>query len=458
MRLEPLCYLFALTVLLPHQSSAFTPCSLSPAARTPPAGTCPRQQQHVCSRRHGAAAAVAAAPAGRFDQGGGTSRALGGVAGGRRRRRHHQGSSKLHMLDPGAAVAALSTAVAAGGAGADGAVSAWSVTSITSDFAAELFQASLFPYLAFLWLLSRKETKTPEGGTFGFAFLLVFVVATIPAGIYAKTEYNEILANVDYLHGIAESFLTLTNLFIVSAFRKAVVGKQPAAGGTGTTALRSSTAAAAVLALAAAPMMLAAAHAEPANALSFPTWMVHVSSLIEWLAAMTYVWRFADVSGLKEWKGLTWGMLPLHTSGLIACTYHIFYNAPELISLVAMQAGLTCFGNATMAFATWRVWQAGKEEWRGDEVEEAEAAAAAAAASEREASSSFGDDVPFYGQVLAITVVGAALVKWGELYLDFPFEPSYAAAAALILGPTALNAKKWADRSKDPSAAIEGII
>lgn len=47
--------------------------------------------------------------------------------------------------------------------------------------------------------------------------------------------------------------------------------------------------------------------------------------------------RFADVSGLKEWKGLTWGMLPLHTSGLIACTYHIFYNSPELISLVAMQ-------------------------------------------------------------------------------------------------------------------------
>lgn len=177
--------LSALAVLLPHQSSAFTPRSLSRAARTPPSGTCPRQQQHLCSRRHGAAAA--AAPAGLFDRGGGASRALGGVAGGRRRRRQHQGSSKLNMLDPGTAVAALSTAVAAGGGGGgDAAVSAWSVTSITSDFAAELFQASLFPYLAFLWLLSRKETKTPEGGTFGFAFLLVFVVATIPAGIYGE--------------------------------------------------------------------------------------------------------------------------------------------------------------------------------------------------------------------------------------------------------------------------------
>ena len=62
-------------------------------------------------------------------------------------------------------------------------VSAWSVTSLTSDLAADLFQASLVPYLAFLFFLSRKETKTPDGGSFGFAFLLVFVVATIPAGI-----------------------------------------------------------------------------------------------------------------------------------------------------------------------------------------------------------------------------------------------------------------------------------
>lgn len=50
------------------------------------------------------------------------------------------------------------------------------------------------------------------------------------------------------------------------------------------------------------------------------------------------------------------------------------------------------------------------------------------------------------------------MVKWGELLVDFPFDPSYAAAAALILGPTALNAKKWSDRSADPSAPIEGII
>ena len=47
-----------------------------------------------------------------------------------------------------------------------------------------------------------------------FYFLLVFVFGTIPAGLYAKQHYNSILANVDYLHGSAESLLTVTNLLI----------------------------------------------------------------------------------------------------------------------------------------------------------------------------------------------------------------------------------------------------
>lgn len=87
------------------------------------------------------------------------------------------------MLTVATAVTAAAGVAEAGAGG----VSAWSVTSLTSDLAAELFQASLLPYLAFLFFLSRKETKTPEGGTFGFAFLLVFVVATIPAGIYGES-------------------------------------------------------------------------------------------------------------------------------------------------------------------------------------------------------------------------------------------------------------------------------
>ena len=40
----------------------------------------------------------------------------------------------------------------------------------------------------------------------------------------------------------------------------------------------------------------------PANALSVPTWGVHVFSLVEWLVAMGLVWDYADVSGEPGWR------------------------------------------------------------------------------------------------------------------------------------------------------------
>nr|GMC98011.1 1-acyl-sn-glycerol-3-phosphate acyltransferase delta isoform 1 [Ipomoea batatas] len=45
---------------------------------------------------------------------------------------------------------------------------------------------------------------------------------TVPAGIYAKVKYGTSLSNVDWLHGGAESLLTLTNLFIVLGLRAAL--------------------------------------------------------------------------------------------------------------------------------------------------------------------------------------------------------------------------------------------
>ena len=66
------------------------------------------------------------------------------------------------------------------------------------SIASQLFAASLFPYLGFLYHLTRSG-KAPRLVLFGFYFLLVFVGATIPAGIYAKAHYGTSLANVDWL-------------------------------------------------------------------------------------------------------------------------------------------------------------------------------------------------------------------------------------------------------------------
>ncbi|MBE9231886.1 DUF3593 domain-containing protein [Cuspidothrix issatschenkoi LEGE 03284] len=84
-----------------------------------------------------------------------------------------------------------------------------------------LFALSLFPYLGFLWFISRVP-QMPRLALYGFYGTLVFVAVTIPAGIYAKVAYQEQLANIDWLHGGAEVFLTLANILLVLGFRQAV--------------------------------------------------------------------------------------------------------------------------------------------------------------------------------------------------------------------------------------------
>ncbi len=88
-----------------------------------------------------------------------------------------------------------------------------------------LFAISLFPYLGFLWFLTRSG-QTPRLALIGFYMTLVFVAVTIPAGIYARVIYRDALANVDWLHGAAESFLTIANILVVLGFRQAVVQMQ----------------------------------------------------------------------------------------------------------------------------------------------------------------------------------------------------------------------------------------
>lgn len=103
-------------------------------------------------------------------------------------------------------------------------------------------------------------------------------------------------------------------------------------------------------------------HTEPANALSLPTWAIHVSSVMEWVAAMALMWKYAEVSGNPHWKGMTWGMMPCLGSAMAACTWHFFYNSPDLDFLVALQAFLTVFGNCTCWLAAYRIYAAAQEE------------------------------------------------------------------------------------------------
>jgi hypothetical protein len=93
---------------------------------------------------------------------------------------------------------------------------------IESIFSKEsLFAVSLFPYLGFLWLMTKK-IETPKIALIGFYLTLVFVAVTIPIGAYAQLVLHKSLADVDLLHGGAELFLTISNITIVLGFGQAL--------------------------------------------------------------------------------------------------------------------------------------------------------------------------------------------------------------------------------------------
>lgn len=94
-----------------------------------------------------------------------------------------------------------------------------------------LFVISLLPYLAFLWWASKLEAF-PRLALRGFQLLLVFVAVTIAAALVAEQRFGRVLADVDALHGAAESFLTISNLLVAVGFSAAVHQAQEIKDGT----------------------------------------------------------------------------------------------------------------------------------------------------------------------------------------------------------------------------------
>jgi hypothetical protein len=92
------------------------------------------------------------------------------------------------------------------------------------------------------------------------------------------------------------------------------------------------------------------------HVLSVPTWIIHVSSVIEWMVAIWLIWSYAEVSQNSSWRWLSLGMLPALISAMCACTWHFFDNAPQLEWLVFLQALMTVVGNTTLCAAAWRIW------------------------------------------------------------------------------------------------------
>jgi hypothetical protein len=360
---------------------------------------------------------------------------------------------------------------------ADVSVDAWSVGGGSAlalfgerfaGIETKLFQAGLLPYLVYLYFLGKKETATPRASLFGARFLLLFVAATIPAGIVAKTSYGDILANVDVLHGSSETLLSVSNFLFAFGFHEALEKSRkknkngdddvfeapsPETPETSETRLSPTTALLLLAALAGFGSYGAGhlihsepvtnflteqmhARAEPQNALSAPTWAVHVSSVTEWALAMRLVLQYArdedasrDAKANENWRFLTLAMTPFLASGFAACTFHAFYNPPSINALVPLQALLTFLGNAGCAVAAFAVYRNGTtlmEQENDGEVTEKTFVG--------ESGGMAVSSIVTFASFIVLS--STACVVTPLIAGDFFFEPSYDKALTMIAAPT----------------------
>ena len=80
-----------------------------------------------------------------------------------------------------------------------------------------LFAVSIIPYAIFLFYLYKIKSINNFVKT-GFSLTVLFVLITILISIFTLNYYDKSLVEVDFLHGLAEFFLTLSDFVILFGF------------------------------------------------------------------------------------------------------------------------------------------------------------------------------------------------------------------------------------------------
>ena len=80
-----------------------------------------------------------------------------------------------------------------------------------------LFAVSIIPYAIFLFYLYKIKSVNIFVKT-GFSLTVLLVLITILGSIFTLNYYDKTLVEVDFLHGFAESFLTLSDFIILFGF------------------------------------------------------------------------------------------------------------------------------------------------------------------------------------------------------------------------------------------------
>ena len=92
--------------------------------------------------------------------------------------------------------------------------------------------------------------------------------------------------------------------------------------------------------------------------LSFATWVIHISSVLEWVVA---IFTINKISSYKNYTYFFWlglALIPNLIGAMCAITWHIYDNQDALYGLVTLQGIFTLIGNSTLALASIKISRA----------------------------------------------------------------------------------------------------
>ena len=91
--------------------------------------------------------------------------------------------------------------------------------------------------------------------------------------------------------------------------------------------------------------------------LSFGTWLIHISSVIEWIFAIFVIYKISAHKKYNLFFWLSLAMVPNLIGAMCAITWHIYDNQENLYGLVSLQGIFTFVGNSTLALASIKIFR-----------------------------------------------------------------------------------------------------
>ena len=91
--------------------------------------------------------------------------------------------------------------------------------------------------------------------------------------------------------------------------------------------------------------------------LSFGTWLIHISSVIEWIFAILVINKISKYKKYNLFFWLSLAMVPNLIGAMCAITWHIYDNQEILYGLVTLQGIFTFIGNSTLAIAAIKIFR-----------------------------------------------------------------------------------------------------